>query len=107
MAVGPAHEDLLSWIRLARSEGIGAKTFRQIIERFGSAKEAVDRLPEVVHSGGRPVKLAPWAEIEREFAAAERAGLTYVTWHHPDFPAPLKAIEDAPPLLVVKGRTDS
>jgi DNA processing protein len=101
-----AHQELLSWIRLARSEGIGAKTFRQLLDRFTTATEAVERLPEFVRSGGRPLKLLPAADAEREFHAAHRLGLTYVTWQHPHFPEPLKAIEDAPPLLVVKGRTE-
>ncbi len=101
-----AHQELLSWIRLARSEGVGAKTFRQLLERFTTATDAVERLPEFVRAGGRPLKLLPAADAEREFQAAHRLGLTYVTWRHPHFPEPLKAIEDAPPLLVVKGRTD-
>ncbi len=101
-----AHQELLSWIRLARSEGVGTKTFRHLLERFTTATEAVERLPEFVRSGGRPLKLLPAADAEREFQTAHRLGLTYVTWGHPHFPDALKAIEDAPPLLVVKGQTD-
>ncbi|MCA0200123.1 MAG: DNA-processing protein DprA [Proteobacteria bacterium] len=101
-----AHQELLSWIRLTRSGGIGTKTFRQLLERFTTATEAIERLPEFVRSGGRPLKLLPAADAEREFHAAHRLGLTYVTWRHPHFPEPLKAIEDAPPLLVVKGLTE-
>ncbi len=101
-----ASQELLAWIRLARSEGIGTKTFRHLLERFETATEAVDRLPEVVRTGGRALKLLPPGEAEREFDAVQQAGMTYVTWTHPHFPEPLKAIEDAPPLLVVKGRTD-
>lgn len=101
-----AHQELLAWIRLARSEGIGTKTFRQLLERFTTASEAVERLPEFVRASRRPLKLLSAAEAEREFESARRSGLTYVTWQHPHFPEPLKAIEDAPPLLVVKGRTD-
>lgn len=107
MPAEPAHSDLLAWIRLARSEGIGTKTFRQLLERFGSAAKAVDHLPDFVRSGGRPIKLLPLGDVEREFDSAQRAGLTYVTWNHPHFPESLKAIEDAPPVLIVKGRTDA
>lgn len=103
MAADRAHHELLAWIRLARSDGIGSKTFRQLLERFSTASEAVARLPEF---RGRPIKLKPLSDAEREFDAAQRAHLTYVTWTHPHFPEPLKAIEDAPPLLLVKGRTE-
>jgi DNA processing protein len=106
MASDVAHSELLAWIRLARSEGIGTKTFRNILERAGSASQAVDHLPDFVRSGRRPIKLLPLGNAEREFESAVRAGLTYVTWQHPHFPEPLKAIEDAPPLLIVKGRTE-
>jgi DNA processing protein len=102
-----AHQELLAWIRLARSDGIGAKTFRQLLERFTTASEAAERLHEFTpRTGGRALKLLPLADAEREFQSAHRQGFTYVTWHHPHFPEPLKAIEDAPPLLVVKGRTE-
>jgi DNA processing protein len=102
MAADPAHLELLAWIRLARSDGIGTKTFRGLLERAGTARQAVDHLPDFVR-GGRPIKLLPFGEAEREFEAAARAGLSYVTWRDADFPEPLKAIEDAPPLLLVKG----
>lgn len=106
MAAGRAHHELLAWIRLARSEGVGAKTFRHLLDRFTTASDAIVRLPEFVRPGGRPIRLLSLADAEREFALAQRAGLTYVTWAHPHFPEPLKAIEDAPPLLLVKGRTE-
>jgi DNA processing protein len=106
MAADRAHLELLAWIRLARSDGIGTKTFRNILQRAGTATQAVDHLPDFVRSGGRPIKLLPLGDAEREFESAQRAGLTYLTWEHPHFPEPLKAIEDAPPLLIVKGSTD-
>ncbi len=101
-----AHQELLAWIRLARSEGIGTKTFRHLLERFTTASEAVERLPEFVRSGGRPLKLLSLADAEREFESAHKLGFEYVTWSHPHFPEPLKATEDGPPLLIVKGLTE-
>jgi len=106
MPPGGTHHELLAWIRLARSEGVGTKTFRYLLERFTTAGEAVVRFPDVVRPGHKPLKLLPLSEAEREFANAVKAGLTYLTWSHPHFPAPLKEIEDAPPLLLVKGRSD-
>lgn len=101
-----AHQELLAWIRLARSDGIGTKTFRNLLERAGTARQAVDHFPDFVRAGGRTIKLLDFGEAEREFESAQRAGLTYVSWQHPHYPEPLKAIEDAPPFLLVKGRSE-
>jgi len=96
----PAYDELIDWIRLARSEGVGAKTFRQVLHKFGSANEAIARMPEF--AGKRISVIAP-AVAEKEFAAATKAGLTYLTWNDSAYPEPLKAIEDAPSLLICRG----
>ncbi len=92
-------DELIDWMRLIRTDGIGPVRFRNLVERFGSPAEAVHHLPTF-----KP-EARVWtpAQAEAEIAAAERAGLTYVTWSDPNYPGPLKAIEDAPPLLLVKG----
>lgn len=92
-------DELIDWIRLIRTDGIGPVRFRNLIERFGSPAEAVHHLPTFKPDA----RVWTPAQAEAELAAAHRAGLTYVTWSDPDYPAPLKAIEDAPPLLLVKG----
>lgn len=104
MTAGLAHRELISWIRLARSGGVGTKTFRAVLKRFATASEAIEHLGDLgLRRGITPL---PAAEAEREHAAAVRAGLRYVTWADKEYPAPLKAIEDAPPLLLVRGQVD-
>ncbi len=106
MAASLSHDELIDWIRLTRSPGIGAKTFRQLIEKFGAASEAIARLPEL--SGRRgAINVIPPAQAEKEHAAATRAGLTYVTWADPSFPEALAATDGAPPLLLVKGQVQT
>ena len=95
-----SYEELIDWIRLARSEGVGTKTFRQLLQKFGSANEAIARMPEF--AGKRITVIAP-SVAEKEFATATKAGLAYLTWNDPAYPEALKAIEDAPPILVCKG----
>ena len=48
-------------LRLARSEQIGPSTYRRLIHRFGSAGEALARLPDLAKRGGRtrPLAAAP------------------------------------------------
>ena len=40
---------------------------------------------------------------ERELAAAERLGITYLALREPDYPSRLQAIDDPPPLIAVRG----
>lgn len=74
-----------------------------MLRRFGSAGEALARLPEL---GRRGLKAMPRTEAEREFAALDRLGATLVCWGEPDYPAHLAAVEDAPPVLSVLGNPD-
>jgi DNA processing protein len=102
MAAHLPYAELIDWIRLARSSGIGAKSFRQLLHRFGAASEATARMPEW---GGRwkNAEVPPPAVAEREHAAATKAGLHYLPYTDPRYPQPLAALDDAPPLLMVKG----
>jgi DNA processing protein len=95
----------LEWLRLSRSERVGPITFHRLIERFGSAKAALDALPDLAKRGGKQgqLKLCPKSEAEREMADSEKLGAVYVAWCEPDYPPWLKATEDAPPLLCVLG----
>lgn len=38
----------LDWLRLARSRGVGPRTFLKLMARFPSAAEALDALPSLV-----------------------------------------------------------
>jgi DNA processing protein len=95
----------LDWLRLIRTENVGPVTFYQLLRRFGSAAAALEALPALANRGGRgaPLALFPRAAAERELAALDRLGATLLAWGEPDYPAPLAAIDDAPPLLAVKG----
>jgi DNA processing protein len=100
-----AHVELIDRIRLARSVGIGAKTFHQLLHRFGAAGEA---LAHRADWGGKQnkVDVLSIADAEREHAAAIKAGLQYVSSADAHYPKPLAALDDAPPLLLVKGKAD-
>lgn len=87
-------------LRLARTEGVGAATFRRLIERFGSARNALAALPNL---SGRPLD-PPGAEVaEAELAAAEAAGARHLFLGEADYPARLAELADPPPLLVMRG----
>jgi len=98
-------QDRLDWLRLIRSENIGPRTFRTLLEHFGSAAAALDALPDLARRGGAPraARICSPAEAERELAAAHAHGVEFVALGEPDYPYALAAIPDPPPLLGVRG----
>ena len=56
------------WLRLIRSENVGPRTFRALLDRCGGAAAALSALPELARRGGagRPIRVAGVDEIERE-----------------------------------------
>ena len=95
----------LNWLRLFRTESIGPMTFYKLVERFGSAGEALDALPELAKRGGRkkPLKAPPMGDIEREYEGLRTIGGDIVTAADKAYPLALTACEDAPPMLAYLG----
>ena len=98
-------EQRIDWLRLIRSQNVGPRTFRALINHFGGARAALEALPGLARrggSGGAP-KIYSRAEAERELAAAEKIGAAFVAVGEPDYPRRLQTLDDAPPLLAVRG----
>ncbi len=95
----------LAWLRLIRTENIGPITFYQLIERFGSASEALYALPELAKKGGRkkPFTAAPEKQIEKEYNQLKKTGGHLITVEDSSYPLALTATDDAPPVLSVLG----
>ncbi|MBX9458836.1 MAG: DNA-processing protein DprA [Rhizobium sp.] len=99
----------LAWLRLIRSDNVGPATFRDLINHFGSAELALEALPELSRRGGstRPVRVASREDALAELEFASRFGGRFLGIGEPDYPAALKQIEGAPPLIAIKGRADA
>ncbi|MGL5733688.1 MAG: DNA-processing protein DprA, partial [Beijerinckiaceae bacterium] len=95
------------WLRLLRSEGVGPRTFRSLINRFGGARAALDALPEYAARAGRAVKVFSEKETDKELLLAQRLGVRFVAMSEPDYPAALRQVSDAPPVLAVRGTGDT
>ncbi len=97
------------WLRLLRCENIGPRTFQVLLSRHGSAGAALAALPALIASGkpGRPIRIATSEETEREIEAAQRLGARFIGIGEPDYPALLRAINSAPPLIAVRGNLSS
>lgn len=95
----------IAWLRLIRSDNVGPATFRDLVSHFGSAEAALEMLPALSRRGGaaRSIRVASVAEAEREIEAADRFGAAFLGIGEPGYPAALRRIDGAPPLLAVKG----
>lgn len=94
------------WLRLIRSDNVGPRTFRSLINHFGSAQAALQALPGLARRGGAraPVRVCPEQVADREIAAVNALGARLVALGEADYPARLDMIDDPPPLVAVRGR---
>jgi DNA processing protein len=98
-------QERLDWLRLIRSENVGPITFYQLLQRYGSAAGALAALPALAERGGRRnFKVCARSDAERELAAVMRAGGRLVAWGEDEYPALLAELDDAPPLITIRGK---
>ena len=91
-------------LRLIRSPNIGPVSYRQLIGRCGSAKAALEALPDLVRrGGGGPSLLADEASVARELQFVEKFGGRHIFIGDPEYPSLLSHLDNAPPVLSVKG----
>jgi len=111
MAQATGRADLLNWVALNSVKGVGAVTFRRLVERFGGPAAVLGAgLDEllVVDGVGRATAeairdFADYGRAEEELKKAVRGGVDIVTFSDERYPAPLREIHDPPPYLYVKG----
>jgi len=103
-------EDILDWLALNAVQGIGPRTMRLLLERFGS--------PSAVFSASRielqkvglkrdvveNIQSGDWhLQAKKEVAIAEELGVTILTIGDESYPRLLKEIYDPPPILYIRG----
>lgn len=95
----------LAALQLYRSERIGPVTYRSLIQRFGSAKAALEAVPELARRGGgkRPPRLAKRSDCERELSHLAKLGGHLLVEGQPGFPRQVSHCDGSPPLLSVLG----
>lgn len=104
-AASVSREEIVDHVRLIQTDGIGPATFKALVARFGSARAALAQLPELSGRAGRARRMVP---ASREGAAdlvgaAEKKGYAAVVLADQGYPPLLAEIDDAPPVLWVKG----
>lgn len=96
----------LARLRLIRTPRVGPVGWHQLIVRFGSAEAAIDALPDLaMRGGGGRVRVAPAELAEREMARVAALGARHLFSDDQDYAPMLRAVEGAPPVLIVRGDT--
>ncbi|WP_265530020.1 DNA-processing protein DprA [Sphingomicrobium marinum] len=101
------NDDLVDRLRLIRTPRIGPVTHKQLMMRFGSAGDAIAAIPDLARRGrGRPPKVPQPGEVMREIEAVQRLGGHHLVLGQGRYPRLLATLEDAPPVLSVKGNLE-
>ncbi|WP_298913883.1 DNA-processing protein DprA [uncultured Algimonas sp.] len=89
------------WLRLYRTRTVGPVAFWGLMQRFGSARDALDALPGLI----RKKDICPPSpeQVEAEMEASEQAGVRILCAVEPDYPDLLRALDPVPPLISVWG----
>src|SRR5258707_12838274 len=102
-------EQRIDWLRLIRSDNVGPRTFRSLINHFGGARAALERLPDLARRGGaaRPGRICSEDDARTELAASQRLGVSLLAPDEAGYPPRLAVLDDAPPLLGVRGALEA
>ncbi|NVK17573.1 MAG: DNA-protecting protein DprA [Methylocystaceae bacterium] len=95
----------LAWLRLIRSENVGPITFYRLLEQYGCASKALEALPELAKKGGRKkrIKVCSKSDAVAELDQLAELGAHLVLRNEAAYPPLLAQVEDAPPVLSVRG----
>lgn len=98
------------WFAFFIRTGLGGVTARRLLERFGSIESAFAapdaallQIPRITPSLVASLRAHPLAAVAAELEAWEQQGIRAVTWAEPCYPAALRLLPDAPPVLMVRG----
>ena len=98
------------WLALSTLRGIGGVTIRKLIERFGNVEaifEAPDadllRVPRITTDVVARLRAISLYDLEAELASLADEGLQVITWDEAIYPPNLKQVQNAPPLLFMRG----
>ncbi|MFC3168436.1 MULTISPECIES: DNA-processing protein DprA [Paracoccus] len=99
-----AGDDDLSVLRLIRSRRVGPATYHRLVAEHGSARAALDALPAIAAAAGiSDYEACPEGVAAAELAAGRKVGARLVRCDSPLYPAALRDIDGAPPVLWVRG----
>lgn len=100
-------EERFLWLRLLRSRRVGVTTFYRLMSEYGSARGALDALPEIAAQAGVDDYVpCPPEAIERELQEAKRLKAKLIPFGAPNYPKALYDLTDTPPILWARGNLE-
>ncbi|MEH6739300.1 MAG: DNA-processing protein DprA [Sulfitobacter sp.] len=91
-------------LRLLRSRRVGVSTYKRLLAEHGTAQNALAALPEVARAAGvSSYEICPEGVVRAELRAGHAQGAKLLHIDHPDYPATLAELSDAPPFLWLLG----
>jgi DNA processing protein len=96
--------DRFDRLRLIRSRRVGAVTFHRLMADHGSARAALDALPEIARAAGvERYEICPEGVVRAEWAQGQKVGARLICAGEAEYPAALGELPDAPPVLWLRG----
>ncbi|HWJ69010.1 MAG TPA: DNA-processing protein DprA [Sphingobium sp.] len=94
-------------LRLIRTPHVGPVAYRQLLLRFGTARAALEALPDLASRGGaRRFQPADPRLVAQEAARVAALGARYCFVGDADYPPLLARADSAPPVLILRGDVD-
>ena len=100
-----------AWVALSLVRSIGGRTFRALLDRFGTPEDVLAAAPEHLRAvrGIGPMLTGAITSIDLprvtdDLARWQAAGITVLDWDDPAYPERLRGVLDAPPTLFIKGQ---
>ncbi|MDY6863397.1 MAG: DNA-processing protein DprA [Thermodesulfobacteriota bacterium] len=106
------NDDVFYSIAIQKTAGIGKRSFKRLIQIFGSANkvfssnsEILDTIPDLKLRNlvSKIKKFNEWDRIEKEIKDANKKGIGIICLSQPEYSKNLKNIPDPPPVLYYKG----
>jgi len=107
MVPATLEDDSFAQLRLLRSRRVGVVTYYRMLREYGTARAALEALPEVARAAGvKDYRICPENIVQAELRAAKDAGARLITHDSVAYPPHLAELDDAPPFLWAIGDTD-
>jgi DNA processing protein len=100
-----------AWVALSLVDRVGGKTLRALLSHFNynpaavlaASAEELQSVPGIGPKIAESIRAINLARVEQAIPAWERGGVRIITLQERAYPARLRALDDAPPTLFVRG----
>lgn len=101
------------WVGFNLVKGIGAVRLRSLLDHFGSLEIAWQAPLDALMAAGLTSRIAEnllhlrsSRQLEQTLKLIEEKNITVVTWDDEDYPRRLREVNQAPPVLFIRGRIE-